>query len=329
MKKHIFFIAIVFIAIPCFSQDIISLKRGQNIEVIVTEITPEVVRYKLFSDPQGRTYFEYKDAVSSIKYKDGRMESLNQPVDQTDNSASYNPDQQNNSLQTAIDENQKKVETRKTTNAVITGESQPKNRTDNFSQQSRNDNAYNSYKETNPTYASSYNSPNNYTSPEEFFRYVKCGGVHLNYKGIVELGYQYGVGDYGMDRLKFSFINGIQVNPYFSIGLGVGLRYYLDPQAALIPIFADFRANFSNSKLSPYISLGAGYSISTSNDLGGGFLINPTVGVSMKISDKSAVNVGIGYEMQNMGYTVFGVYDNYYNGTLNSGAISLVVGISF
>ena len=154
-------------------------------------------------------------------------------------------------------------------------------------------------------------------------------GLQSVYKGIVELGYQIGTGDYGMDRLKLNIINGYQINPYFSLGFGTGLRYYFDAEAALIPLFADFRANFIDNKISPYLSLGVGYSFDATNDFEGvGFLLNPTVGVSFKVSDKSAMNVGLGYEMQKMKF-----YDYWYGDTYtyneNSGAISINVGISF
>lgn len=154
-------------------------------------------------------------------------------------------------------------------------------------------------------------------------------GLQSGYKGIVELGYQIGTGDYGMDRLKLNIINGYQINPYFSLGFGTGLRYYFDAEAALIPLFADFRANFIDNKISPYLSLGVGYSFNATNDFEGvGFLLNPTVGVSFKVSDKSAMNVGLGYEMQKMDFYYVGYYD-YYSSSENSGAISINVGISF
>jgi len=154
-------------------------------------------------------------------------------------------------------------------------------------------------------------------------------GLQSGYKGIVELGYQIGTGDYGMDRLKLNIINGYQINPYFSLGFGTGLRYYFDAKAALIPVFADFRANFINNKVSPYLSLGVGYSFDATNDFEGvGFLLNQTVGVSFKVSDKSAMNVGLGYEMQKMDF-IYGGYYGYSSSSVNSGAISINVGISF
>jgi len=82
MKKIIFFIAFTFISITCFSQDILSMKRGASREVIITEITPTLVRYRLLSEPNGKGYFVYKDDVAAIKYKDGRVVTFNSSANQ-------------------------------------------------------------------------------------------------------------------------------------------------------------------------------------------------------------------------------------------------------
>ncbi len=151
-------------------------------------------------------------------------------------------------------------------------------------------------------------------------------GLSAGYKGIVDIGYDIGVGDYGVDRIRLNIINGYQFNPYFSMGFGLGVRYYYDAEAALMPFFADFRANFIDNSVSPYFSLGFGYSFDLTDYFEGvGILLNPTIGVSFKVSDKTALNIGVGYEMQRMKY-----YD-YYNGSssLNSGAIGFNFGVSF
>jgi hypothetical protein len=142
------------------------------------------------------------------------------------------------------------------------------------------------------------------------------------YKGIVEMGYQYGVGAYRLNALKVNIINGYQINPYFSLGIGTGVRYYFDEEAALIPIFADFRANLIDNKISPYLSLGLGYSFNATNEFKGfGFLVNPTLGVSFKVSDKAALNFGVGYDLQKLKF-----YE-YEDNSLD--AISINIGISF
>ncbi len=149
----------------------------------------------------------------------------------------------------------------------------------------------------------------------------------IGFKRIVELGYQFGVGEFGYDRLKIGLILSYQVHPYISIGIGTGLRSYFEFEEALIPFFADFRANLMDSKFSPYVSLGIGYNFQLANSLKGeGVLINPTAGVCMKLSPNSIFNVGLGYEMQRMTFIEYPI-GRYFNA--NSGAISLVIGISF
>lgn len=87
------------------------------------------------------------------------------------------------------------------------------------------------------------------------------GSMDSGFKGNIELGHQFGVGKFGMDRLKFNMIYRYQINPYFSAGIGTGLRFYFDDDAAVIPIFADLRMNFLNYQTSPYFSLDIGYAM--------------------------------------------------------------------
>lgn len=154
---------------------------------------------------------------------------------------------------------------------------------------------------------------------------------YMVYKGIVELGYQIGVGEFGLNRLKLNIINGVQINPFFSLGFGTGLRYYLDshfkskPETLLIPVFADFRAQAMNNKVSPFLAIAVGYSFNASNDFEGvGLLLNPSIGVSFKVSDKSAMNISIGYEIQKITYQLLT-----FSSTINESAIGINVGISF
>jgi len=157
---------------------------------------------------------------------------------------------------------------------------------------------------------------------------LKSTSLQFGYKGIVEMGYQFGVGNYGMDRLKLNAIISDQINPYFSFGLGMGFRYYIDAEAVAVSPLADFKINITNNNVSPYLSLGVGYSFDTSNGLEGmGILFNPTVGISFRVSGKSVINVGIGYEMQQVKFYYYNYGYNYQNFTENSSAISIVIGI--
>lgn len=158
---------------------------------------------------------------------------------------------------------------------------------------------------------------------EEIKSSQNSNGLQSGYKGIVELGYQLDAGNDGVDGLKLNIINGYQINPYFSLGLGTGLRYYYKIETALIPVFADFRVSFLNKKVSPYFSFGIGYTYDLTNNFNKvGWFYDPTVGISFKVSDKLIMNMGLGLEMQNINYS-YGAYPQ------DADAITLNLGISF
>lgn len=145
------------------------------------------------------------------------------------------------------------------------------------------------------------------------------------YKGSVEVGYEVGVGSLAMDRLKLNIINGYQINDYFTVGIGTGLRYYIDAEEALIPLFGDFKANYMISdKVTRYVSLGIGYTFNATESFHGvGLFLSPSIGLSYKVSDRNAVNVSLGYEVQK-----FDLADELVK-SINAGALSVNIGVSF
>ena len=124
MKKIIFFATFVFISVACFSQDIISLKRGARVEAIITEITPTLVRYKLFSAPDGRVYFVYKEDVSGIMYHDGRVETFDQPSEQKTETESSPVENQNKEQQQEQNQNQNQEQEQKQEPVLIQNQNQ-------------------------------------------------------------------------------------------------------------------------------------------------------------------------------------------------------------
>lgn len=143
---------------------------------------------------------------------------------------------------------------------------------------------------------------------------------------IIEPGYDVGMGDWGIDRLRLNIIGLYQFSPYIAVGFGSGLRYYHEADALVLPFFADLRTYFIDSNITPYFSLGVGYSIEASNDFKGlGLMLNPVLGVNFRVSDQNSLHVGLGYDLQRIKF-----YD-YWSGsfTENSGALSINVGISF
>jgi len=394
MKKIILFTAFVLIAIAGFSQDRISTKKGAKIDVIVTEITPTLVRYKLFSEPNGRVYFVYKDDVESITYKDGRVGTFNQSGDQV---------MENRITQR---ENETQTQTQPQSQIQTQSQSQNKTQTQTYTQPRQSSsivkNQKNTVTKTQPD--NSRNQSDNFSQSlvkEKDIVYLADGsiirgtilvqapnkpveiktatgkvvtcqmsdiekivsgpaggnykssqtssgqsgqssfGLDLGYKGIIDIGYYYGIGDYKMDRVNFNFINGVRINPYFSFGIGTGVHYYYtdfsntSDNSFLIPFFADFRANFINGPVSPYLSFDIGYSFNASDSFSGeGILINPTAGVNFKVSDRNEIHIGVGYQWQ--GFRVINYYFNddrydylYYTSHTNFGSLAFKVGFSF
>lgn len=149
------------------------------------------------------------------------------------------------------------------------------------------------------------------------------------YWGDVNIGYAVGIGDYGLDRIKLNVVNGYRTGPHFAIGFGTGLHYYTEPDAALIPIYADFRANFLKNDISPYIDIKVGYSLDATSDFEGtGFLLNPSIGTRFAVSSNTALHFSIGYEMQKVPF-IYSSYGYYATSTENSGALSFNFGVSF
>jgi hypothetical protein len=149
------------------------------------------------------------------------------------------------------------------------------------------------------------------------------------FHGNMEMGAAFGAKG-GENFYKLNVIREYCFNPYFSFGIGTGWRYYYDLKTPLVPVFAHLRANFIDSNITPYLSFDLGYSFDASEDFtNAGAYFNPTAGVSFKIMDKSLMNIGIGFEMQNMKYYIPGSYGQLIQHTETLGAISLNVGVSF
>jgi hypothetical protein len=124
-------------------------------------------------------------------------------------------------------------------------------------------------------------------------------GLKPGYKVIVEVGFGIPVGFNGESRVKLNLINGIQFNPYTSIGIGTGFLGVYDRM--LVPVFADFRCYILNKKTSPYLSFDMGYSFNADNSFEGqGFLWSISIGININLSRNISMNLGVGYDSQKL-----------------------------
>lgn len=120
-------------------------------------------------------------------------------------------------------------------------------------------------------------------------------GARKGYGGFIEGGYTFRSLESGMN---FSTSHGYQFNPYFYTGVGVGVSLLASDTKTYyaIPVFADFRFNFLNNSITPFIGVKVGYSFNDSELEG--WYIAPAVGCRFSINRNLAVNLNIGYTRQ-------------------------------
>jgi hypothetical protein len=124
------------------------------------------------------------------------------------------------------------------------------------------------------------------------------------YINITEINFCPGIGDVKYENFKvknddnsfgFRTINGYQLNEHLSLGIGIGIDKYKN--ATLMPITFDGRATILKGKVSPVFTANVGYSVGL-NDVKGGLIINPQIGVKIFISKTVAYIFNIGYKWQ-------------------------------
>ena len=107
------------------------------------------------------------------------------------------------------------------------------------------------------------------------------------------------------------------------LGAGTGVHYYFDSNKVALPIYADFRTNFMNNSITPFVGLKVGYSFYDIQ----GFYLNPNLGVRFALDSKAlkALNFSMGYSMQKVD-----VDWGYYGTTTETiGGFNIKVGLEF
>jgi len=164
------------------------------------------------------------------------------------------------------------------------------------------------------------------------------------YRGIIELGYAWGTGDYGISNFRINFINGIMIGKVSSIGLGIGYRRYFEGLETYndrklyspvdqVPVFLDLRTSFTRKKVTPYLALGIGGSASfikvnvdSTATRQEGLYFCPSGGIWFNLSERLALFAGVAYELQRLEYVLL-ADDSHFR--RNTGSVSLNIGIAF
>ena len=133
-----------------------------------------------------------------------------------------------------------------------------------------------------------------------------------------------------------AMINGYRVNEHFSIGVGVGATIL---SYTIFPVFADFRITLFKDNVSPVLAFKGGYSFansnkdiwgySTDNKNSGGAMLNPEVGVKVKMADNADFVLTIGYWYQHLQSEMKGSGYYYYDRTRTADINRLSFSIGF
>ncbi len=129
------------------------------------------------------------------------------------------------------------------------------------------------------------------------------------YMGIIEANVGYGLteksagSEMGAGRLQATLINGYKFNPYFYLGLGTGVNYYLSHENNLsVPLYGHMRVDFMDQNTTPYLALnlGANVAVKDQSTNFNGLLAEVALGVSFRVSDLNCVYLGLCYAKNKM-----------------------------
>lgn len=144
---------------------------------------------------------------------------------------------------------------------------------------------------------------------------VSAQNVSKNcYRGLIDLGYAIGLGDYKMNRFEVNTTHGYQASPHFFIGAGTGLHFmpkYETPDMEIalderdssveIPIYANLKINFTKSKVAPFIDIKAGSYVTNNSGLYTLF----SAGCRIATNQKCGLNISLGYSYSKLEYQTF------------------------
>ena len=78
MKKvFLFLLVLIGFGISAIAQDVIITKDGTKINSSVIEVNENDIRYKIFDNLSGPTYFLKKSEIASILYENGHVDVFN------------------------------------------------------------------------------------------------------------------------------------------------------------------------------------------------------------------------------------------------------------
>lgn len=92
-------------------------------------------------------------------------------------------------------------------------------------------------------------------------------------------------------RLGFGYF----LNPYFSVGLGIGADRYEEPGANTFPVYVDLRAYLNGEPSSPFVFFDIGNSIQFSEAQQKGLLMDAGLGYKFSLGKKISLTASMSY----------------------------------
>lgn len=159
-------------------------------------------------------------------------------------------------------------------------------------------------------------------------------GSSTGYKGFLDVGYAFGVGNLPAGRIEILTSHGYQIVPdYLYVGAGIGTNIYVEGARTLasLPIFANLRSHLLQDRsITPFIDFKIGFAGFLGEDIyfnEGGLFLSPSIGVRFAISPRTGFNFSFGYAMQNIkGYDAS---DGTFFRLGSMSALNLKVGLDF
>ncbi len=119
------------------------------------------------------------------------------------------------------------------------------------------------------------------------------------YASGLDATYALGLKRYGANFYEFSWHHGAYINDNYSVGLGAGLRQYMEGDSTYLPIFANLRVKFKNNLRYPFLNLKVGYSFDLKDSFAPvGFRFNPTLGLRLDQDKRIGAYFSLGWDLQ-------------------------------
>lgn len=140
------------------------------------------------------------------------------------------------------------------------------------------------------------------------------------YKGFVDFGYVVDVSGHHASKIELSTSHGYQFNNYFFLGGGVAVSHFTDANLTTVPFFINFKANFINRPITPFMELRTGYS---AGDIEG-LYSTLGAGVRFALRNKMALNLKLEYNLQE-----YDIPDYYWDSSYDLHGIGIKIGFEF